>query len=144
MTLTRTLAAAALATTLLATAAAADTATPPFVAAPADATPVVVMIDVRAKDPAAFKQYLQTAAVIPVTRLASGITYSWSTQDENDPERFVLIQGWNSAAQQQAYIGWREETGALADFVGRLQGPPTVTYLDAFDTATLPAQVPTN
>jgi len=116
---------------------------PPHIPAPADATPVMVVIEARAKDPDAFRAYLQTSEVIPVTRLASGIHYSWSTQDQSNPERFFIIQSWNSVEQQQGYIQWREKSGALAEFVGMLKEQPQVTYVDAFDTATLPAAAST-
>jgi hypothetical protein len=117
---------------------------PPYVAAPADAKPVMVKVELEAKDPAAFKQYLMSKPVIPVTRLASGIKYSWSTQDANAPAKFTLLQEWTSVKQHQDYIKWRVDTGALKELTDQLSKDPVVTYLDPFDMNTLPAQVPSN
>lgn len=112
---------------------------PPYVAPPADAETVMVMVELTASDPVAFREYLESAPVIPITRIASGINYSWSTQDPNAPETFVLIQEWDSVAQHAAYIDWRIETGALDELTAQLSEPPRVIYLNRFDTDTLPA-----
>ncbi|MEM7710626.1 MAG: hypothetical protein AAF264_07740 [Pseudomonadota bacterium] len=134
--------------TLLATAALAAAAlpaiaqdVPPYVAPPADADTVMVMVELTAADPDAFRDYLASAPVIPVTRLASGINYSWSMQNPDDPATFILIQEWTSAEQHARYIDWRVETGALEELTDQLSEPPRVIYLDRFDTDTLPAQV---
>lgn len=116
--------------------------TPPYVAPPADARTVLVMVELTANDPAAFRDYLASAPVIPTTRLASGINHSWTMQDPDAPETFVLIQEWDSAAQHAAYIDWRVETGALEELTGQLSAPPRVVYLDRFDADTLPAAAP--
>lgn len=93
---------------------------PPYVAPPANAETVLVMVELTASDPVAFREYLASAPVIPITRLASGNNYSWSTQDPSEPETFVLIQEWDSAAQHAAYIDWRAETGALKELTDQL------------------------
>jgi len=122
-----------------------DTITmPPYVQAPADSVPVMVKVELEAKNPADFKQYLQSANVIPVTRLASGIKYSWSTQDLNEPAKFTLIQEWTSQKQHQDYIQWRVDTGALKELTDQLASDPTVTYLTLFDSDRMPAQAPAN
>jgi len=113
---------------------------PPFVAAPVEATPVIVTVELVAEDPQALEQHLNSAAVIPTTRLASGINYSWTVRDANDANRFVLIQQWNSAEQQQAYIGWRSERGDLEELRSLLTQDPVVTYLTPVDLNNLPVQ----
>lgn len=113
---------------------------PPFVAAPSEATPVIVTVELIAEDPQVLEQHLNSAKVIPTTRLASGINYSWTVRDENNGNRFVLIQQWNSAEQQQAYINWRAERGDLAELRSLLTQDPTVTYLAPIDLVNLPAQ----
>ncbi|MEM9797720.1 MAG: hypothetical protein AAF919_14605 [Pseudomonadota bacterium] len=100
------------------------------------------MVELVAEDPDAFRSYLESAAVIPTTRLASGIQYSWTTQDPENPERFVLLQSWTSAQQHADYIAWRQETGALQELTDQLTEAPRVVYLDPFDVATLPAAAP--
>ncbi|MEO1619909.1 MAG: hypothetical protein AAFU53_02620 [Cyanobacteria bacterium J06632_3] len=68
-------------------------------------------------------------AVILSNRLASGINYCWTVRDTSDAHRFVLIQQWNSAEQQQAYISWRIERGDLEQLRSLLTQDPIVTYL---------------
>jgi quinol monooxygenase YgiN len=105
--------------------------TPPVIVAPDGATPVIVLLDMEAKDPDAFKAHL--LEVIPVTREASGARFSWSTQDPENPARFTLVQEWDSLAQQQGYIAWRDSTGDLAEFVEFLVAPPTIDVRAVFD-----------
>jgi len=51
-------------------------ASPPFIMAPADAMPVMVTVELIAKDPQVLEAHLTSAGVIPTTRLASGNNYS--------------------------------------------------------------------
>ena len=113
---------------------------PPFIPAPKNSIPVIVTVELIAKDPVKLSQHLKSPEVIPTTRLASGINYSWTVRDTINPNRFVLIQQWNSAEQQQGYISWREERGDLAQLRELLAQDPTVSYLAPTDTNTLPAQ----
>lgn len=113
---------------------------PPFVAAPVDATPVIVITELIAKKPQALAQYLKRADVIPTTRLASGINYSWTVRDKKNSSRFMLIQQWNSIEQQEVYIEWRINRGDATELRSLLSKDPTVTYLNPIDTNTLPAQ----
>lgn len=46
---------------------------PPFIPAPENAAPVIVIVEHTAKDPQALEKHLIRAEVIPTTRLASGI-----------------------------------------------------------------------
>jgi len=115
---------------------------PPFIAAPIDAVPVIVTVELMAKDSEILERHLNSAGVIPLTRLASGINYSWTVRDANNTNRFVLIQQWNSVEQQQAYIGWRVERGNLAELRSLLTQDPIVTYLTPVDLSNLPIQAP--
>ncbi len=93
--------------------------------------PVVVTLNLTAKDPAAFKAHLQS--VIPQTRLADGNQFSWSLENPENAAEFTLIQGWDSLAHQQSYLAWREARGDLAAFVGQLTIPPQVEVKALFD-----------
>ncbi len=123
---------AAAAAVAVARPAGAQSSTPPKVAAPANARPVLVILRLSAKDAAAFRTHL--LMVIPVTRTAAGCRYSHTYQAPGSSSEFVLVQGWDSVEQQQAYIQWRESTGDLARFLGFLAKPPlveTFTLIDA-------------
>jgi quinol monooxygenase YgiN len=114
---------------------------PPFIPAPKDATPVMVIVELMANDPKVLERHLVSAGVIPVTRLASGINYSWTIRDQGNPKRFLLVQQWNSVAQQQGYIAWRNQRGNLAQLRALLSQDPVVRYLDPIDMTALPAQI---
>jgi quinol monooxygenase YgiN len=114
---------------------------PPLIPAPEDAMPVVVIVELTAKNPQVLEQYLKSAGVIPTTRLASGINYIWTVRDQNKPGQFVLIQQWNSVKQQQHYLQWRIDRGDVAKLRSLLTEDPVVKYLTPIDMTTLPAQI---
>jgi quinol monooxygenase YgiN len=114
---------------------------PPFIPAPEGATPVLVVVELTAKNAEVLEQHLTSAGVIPTTRLASGVNYSWTVRDQDNPNRFVLIQKWNSKQQQQEYIQWRIERGDLAQLRSLLTEDPVVRYLTPVDMTRLPSQV---
>jgi quinol monooxygenase YgiN len=113
---------------------------PPFIKAPADAAPVIVTVELIAQDPERLEAHLNSAPVIPTTRLAAGINYSWTVRDKDNPNRFVLIQQWNSVQQQQGYIAWRVDRGDFERLRSLLIQDPIVNYLSPLDTTALPAQ----
>lgn len=114
-----------------ANAAARSQLAPPPIAAPAGAERVTVTLRLTAKDGEAFARHV--LKVIPVTRIASGCRYSHTYRDQQRPNEFLLVQGWDSIEQQRGYIGWREKTGDLATFLGFLNGPPTIEVFSMFD-----------
>jgi putative intracellular protease/amidase/quinol monooxygenase YgiN len=105
---------------------------PPRIAAPAGALPVVLTIQLRARDAAAFKAHL--LRVIPVTRRASGCRYSHTAQSPTSPRDFVLVQSWDSLEQQQGYMGWRQQRGDLAELLSKLEREAVVEAWTVFDT----------
>lgn len=121
---------ATVAATLAATAAAASDS-PPIISAPAGAKSVVVTLQLSAMNADAFKDHL--LKVIPVTRTASGCRYSHSYQTTKNPSEFLLIQGWDSIAQQEGYIAWRAGRGDLAAFRAFLTKDPIVEAFALFD-----------
>jgi len=104
---------------------------PPAVAVPVNAKAIMITLRLSAKNADAFKQHL--LEVIPVTRLASGCRYSHSYQAANKPNEFLLIQGWDSLEQQQAYIAWRQARGDLAQFSAFLGSDSVIETFDLFD-----------
>ena len=104
---------------------------PPLVPLAEGAKPMVVTLRLSAKDSADFAQQLREA--IPVTRIATGCRYSYTYQAPNAPAEFVLIQGWDSAAQQQAYLAWRSAIGHMSHFVSLLSKPPVVEVFNLID-----------
>ena len=106
-------------------------ARPPLVPLAEGAIPIMVTLRLSAKDAVDFARHLRK--VIPVTRVASGCRYSHSYQAPNAQHEFVLIQGWDSVAQQQAYLAWRTAIGDMAHFVSLLSKPPVVEVFNLID-----------
>lgn len=83
---------------------------------------IVVTMRLTPSDPAAFEAFL--ADILPDTRKAKGAR-SCKTHVADGGE-FLLIQEWDSAEDQKAYMAWREETGVLKTFLGHLAKPADV------------------
>jgi len=92
---------------------------------------VTVMLRLEARDPTKLRSHL--LEVIPVTRRASGCRYSHSYQSQGDPRKFLLIQGWDSAEQQRAYLAWRGERGDLKVLLALLDSDPVQETFECFD-----------
>jgi quinol monooxygenase YgiN len=92
-------------------------------------TPIVVTLRLTPSNPEAFESFL--AEILPDTRKAKGCrsckTFT-GTPGEGD---FMLVQEWDSTADQQAYMAWRDSTGVLKSFLGHLAKPADVQIWNA-------------
>lgn len=91
-------------------------------------TPITVTLRLTPSDPALFQRFL--AEILPDTRKAKGCRFS-KTFASNDGGEVLLLQEWDTAADQQAYMAWREETGVLKTFLGHLAKPADVSIWTA-------------
>jgi quinol monooxygenase YgiN len=93
--------------------------------------PLVVTLRLTPADPAAFQRFL--AEILPDTRKAKGCRYSKTYVSKDGASDVLLLQEWDSAEDQKAYMAWREETGVLKTFLGHLAKPAEVSMwtLDA-------------
>jgi quinol monooxygenase YgiN len=104
---------------------------PPQAPAPANARMVTVTVRLSAKDADEMRRYL--LGLLPVTRLAGGCRYAHTFQEPDKPTEFLLIQGWDSTEQQQAYIAWRKGRGDVDALVVLLAIPPVIETLALID-----------
>jgi quinol monooxygenase YgiN len=88
--------------------------------------PVTVTIQLMPKETQATLDIL--ARALPITRTYSGCRYVNTFVKTDEPRKIILIQGWDSAAAQAAYINWRQETGDLQQLVATLVEPPLVEF----------------
>ena len=50
----------------------------------------------------------------------------------SEAENLVLVtQLWDSIADFELYLGWRETAGSMAEFKALLQGEPTIRYFES-------------
>ena len=87
-------------------------------------TSIVVTMRLTPADPAAFETFL--GEILPDTRKANGCKSCKTFTGQGDGGDFMLLQEWDSIADQQAYMAWRGETGVLATFLGHLAKPADV------------------
>jgi len=86
-------------------------------------SPIVVTLRLTPTDPKAFQSFLED--ILPDTRKARGCRFSKTYAGEGSDD-FLLIQEWESAEDQKAYMAWREQTGVLKTFLGHLAKPAEV------------------
>ncbi|MEM7710627.1 MAG: antibiotic biosynthesis monooxygenase [Pseudomonadota bacterium] len=90
-------------------------------------TPVTVILRLAAKDPEATTAALRET--YDGTMAAEGIRSYDIRRDQGRQDEIVLVQSWDSRAQQEAYIAWRAEQGDLTKLVAGLTRPPEASYL---------------
>jgi quinol monooxygenase YgiN len=88
-------------------------------------TPIVVTLRLTPSDPKAFMSFL--AEILPDTRKARGCRYCKTYVGKDGANEVMLLQEWDSAEDQQAYMAWRGETGVLQKFLGHLAKPAEVS-----------------
>ncbi len=86
-------------------------------------SPIVVTLRLTPTDPEAFQGFL--SEILPDTRKARGCRFSKTYAGDGSSD-FLLIQEWDSAEDQKAYMAWREQTGVLQTFLGHLAKPAEV------------------
>jgi quinol monooxygenase YgiN len=65
------------------------------------------------------------------TRAFDGCVSVETFVDANNPDTVVLIEDWDSKAQQEAYLNWRIENGMI-DLLGPVLAEPLeLRYLEA-------------
>jgi quinol monooxygenase YgiN len=87
-------------------------------------SPIVVTLRLTPADPKAFQGFL--GEILPDTRKARGCRFSKTYAAEDGSGDFLLVQEWDSADDQKAYMAWRDSTGVLATFLGHLAKPAEV------------------
>ncbi len=92
---------------------------------------VTVMLEVKAKPDSidALRQGL--AALLPGTRAFEGCQGLTTYQDLEDGQTLVAVEHWDSKEHYERYLAWRTETGAMAQLVSLLEGPPNIRYFEA-------------
>lgn len=88
-------------------------------------TPTVVTLRVTPTDPKAFLAFL--AEVLPETRKFKGCQSNKTYAGKDGGAEVLLVQEWDSIADQQAYLAWRESTGVLQKFLGHLAKPAEIS-----------------
>ena len=89
--------------------------------------------DFRVKPGRAAVAEKMLADALPDTRAFSGCISVEVMRDSDEPDRWFLMEEWESHAHHQAYAGWRAETGWVECFAANLDGEPALRYFDPID-----------
>lgn len=78
------------------------------------------------------------AAVLPgmltsltETRAYQGAELIEAYIDSDNPDRILVWEKWATRSDQESYINWRNETGAMAGLAAVLAEPPRFLHLTA-------------
>ncbi len=89
-----------------------------------------VLLEIRAK-----KEHVDDVAggfkdAFPDTRSFDGCIDLYATQNEDDPQNFVIVENWESRAKYEAYFAWRTERGDIDNMKAVLEGDMNIRFFD--------------
>jgi quinol monooxygenase YgiN len=93
---------------------------------------VMVSIEMKFKPETAEKMLQTMKAALVDTRGFEGCQ-ELKSYYETDTHSLLLVEIWDSAEAQQAYMGWRVETGFIDQIGGDLAGPPIARTFEIRD-----------
>lgn len=93
---------------------------------------VMVTVEFRFKPEAADAMIEAMKASLPDTRAYDGCQ-DVKSYYEAETHSLLLVEIWDSAAHQQAYIGWRAETGMMDSIGDALADAPIFRTFDIRD-----------
>ena len=68
--------------------------------------------------------------LFPDTRSYDGCIGLYATQNQDDPQNFVIVETWETRAKYEAYLAWRTERGDIDNLANMLEGEPSIRYFD--------------
>ena len=93
---------------------------------------VMVTAEFKFKPEAADAMIEAMKAALPDTRAYDGCQ-SVKSYYEADTHSLLLVEMWDSAEHQQAYLGWRVETGLMDSIGASLADAPVFRTFDVRD-----------
>jgi quinol monooxygenase YgiN len=92
---------------------------------------LTVTLRFTSKKPEATLQIL--SRTLPQTHVYEGCRYVNTYLREKNPQEIILIQSWDTREDQDRYLQWRRETGALQELLNTLASPPITEYWERND-----------
>ncbi len=74
------------------------------------------------------------SVMVPETRKKDGAIMIEICIDQDDPDRIVLLEKWNSRANHEAYVAYRKERGDIDKIMNLLATPPKFIWLDLLES----------
>ncbi|MCJ8312464.1 MAG: antibiotic biosynthesis monooxygenase [Saccharospirillaceae bacterium] len=89
-----------------------------------------VQLDANAKPECVAELSGAIAEMFPETRKYDG-NIDINAFLSEDGHSFSFVETWETKAQYETYLAWREETGTMAKLGALLQEPPTIKFYNA-------------
>ncbi|MGE0487474.1 MAG: putative quinol monooxygenase [Gammaproteobacteria bacterium] len=61
--------------------------------------------------------------LLPATRNFEGCIYLYIVKDQDQPDRILIIELWESRAHYEKYLAWRTETGVMDELATMMENP---------------------
>ena len=68
--------------------------------------------------------------LFPDTRSFDGCIDLYATQNQDDPQNFVVVETWESREKYEAYFAWRTERGDIENMESMLEGELSLRFFD--------------
>lgn len=94
---------------------------------------ITVLLEVTAKDGTGDELVATFKNILPDTRAREGFIDIVVNQNQDNKDNLVIVEHWETKAQYESYLGWRQETGVLDQLVAACSAPPSIRYYDATD-----------
>jgi quinol monooxygenase YgiN len=93
-------------------------------------TPVRVIVHLRAKTGEGDAMQAALMKEVPVTAARDGAIAMEAVRDLDDGEKFILIQRWRDRAAYDAYLAWRQNSGAGSGALASVLGDMSIQYCE--------------
>ena len=90
-----------------------------------------VLLEVTIKEACHDKLKAKFIELLPDTRSFDGCFNIYITQDQDKPDKLVIVEIWESRSHYEKYLAWRTERGDM-DVLGEMMENPTWHFLDSW------------
>ena len=94
---------------------------------------VMVLVEVQAKPDRLAELQEHMRGGLGDTRSYDGCTGLTTYINQDDDCNMVLVEAWESRAQYDKYLAWRQETGFLDKITEMLASEPSIRFYDQSD-----------
>ncbi|MCB1748657.1 MAG: antibiotic biosynthesis monooxygenase [Gammaproteobacteria bacterium] len=89
-----------------------------------------VLLEMRFKKEAVDGMAEGFKGLLPDTRSFEGCIEVYPTQNQDDPQVWVIVENWTSRQAYEKYFQWRVDRGDIDNLASMLEGEPSIRYFD--------------
>ena len=94
---------------------------------------VALILEFEAKPEVGEQMGSSLKSALPDTRAFDGCISVDVLRNADNPNRWSLVERWESKAHHERYFQWRMETGFLEQMMAALVGEPKETWYETYD-----------